>query len=244
MRVQLFGAESESLHDLVAQAPPLERCDEDPDVIICYGGDGTLLTAEQKWPGVPKAPIRNSRRGNRCIGHPPEKVIARLATETLVRTSFMKLRCTVRHADRPDPAFELTAMNEINVHMGRINSAVRFSLWVDEEPFAGGREILGDGFVVSTPFGSTAYFSHITRGIFHAGIGVAFQNTTEHTNHIIVPEAVTIRVVVTRGPAMLAYDNAESFFPIREGHELVAQRHPEPAIVLTWGPMSHPSDAF
>ena len=244
MRTLLYGAGADALRDEVAKHPSLALVDEDPEVVVCYGGDGTLLSAEHTWPGVPKAPIRNSRRGKRCMAHPPALVIARLADGALTRTAYMKLECTVRHANQPEPAFCLTAMNELNVHMGRINSAVRFRIWLNDEPYGRGHEILGDGFVVSTPFGSTAYFSHITRGVFHAGIGIAFQNTTEHTNHLVVPEDTAIRVAITRGPATLAHDNSSDYFAIQEGHELIARKHSHSAVILTWGAMSHPSDEF
>ncbi len=244
MKIQLFGAGTDELRDEFAKYPSLSLVNQDPDVIVCYGGDGTLLSAERRWPGVPKAPIRNSRRGNRCIAHPAADVIGRLANNTLLRSEYMKLECTVQHEAQSEGAFRLTAMNEINVHMGKVNSAVRFKMWLDDQPYEDGREILGDGFVVSTPFGSTAYFSHITRGVFHSGIGIAFQNTTEHTNHLVVPEEMAVRMVITRGPALLTHDNSSSYFHMREGHELVARKHPHPAIILTWGPMSHPSDEF
>ncbi|HOZ49210.1 MAG TPA: hypothetical protein PLO37_23360 [Candidatus Hydrogenedentes bacterium] len=244
MKIQLFGAAVDALRPIVTKYGDLRIVQEEPDVIVCYGGDGTLLSAERQWPGVPKVPIRNSRRGNRCIAHPPEAVIERMARGELVPAKYLKVQCTVRHTTQADPAFLLTAMNEFNMHMGRINSAVRFVLWLDEEPYNQGREVLGDGFVVSTPFGSTAYFSHITRGVFHAGIGLAFQNTTEHTNHVIVPESAVVRLRVTRGPAMLAHDNSPNYFHLREGHELVFRKHDQSATILTWKPMSHPSDDF
>ena len=244
MNVLLFGAEADELRRDVAPHASLHVVEEAPDVVVCYGGDGTLLSAERQWPGVPKAPIRNSRRGNRCMPHPPADVLARLAEDALVRTEYMKLACAIHHAGRPDPPVSLTAMNEFNGHMGRINAAVRFTLWIDDEPYGGGREILGDGFVVSTPFGSTAYFSQITRGVFHAGIGVAFQNTSEHTNHLVLPEDAVVRLAITRGPATLAWDNAPDYVPLEEGHELVVRKHPEPAVLLTSHAMSHPSDDF
>jgi len=244
MRIVLFGAEADELRSVVARHPLLEIVEADPEAIVCYGGDGTLLTAERRWPGTPKVPIRNSQRGKRCIAHPPEQVIERLAVGGLAQTAYLKLGCLIRHAGQTEPGLYLSAMNEFNVHMGRINSAVRFRMWLNDEPYAEGREILGDGLVVSTPFGSTAYFSHITRGVFHTGIGVAFQNTTEHTNHVIVPEETAIRVVITRGPAQLAHDNAPECLSLEEGHELAVMRHSEPAIMLTWESMVYQSDEF
>lgn len=244
MRTHLFGADAGELRAQATRHSALEIVEDDPEVVVCYGGDGTLLSAERQWPGVPKVPIRNSRRGNRCIAHPASEVLARLASGQLVSSRCIKIACIIRHSGDHEPELHVTAMNEINVHMGRINSAVRFVLWLGEDAYEGGREILGDGLVVSTPFGSTAYFCHITRGVFHTGIGIAFQNTTEHVNHLIVPEDTPIRVLITRGPAMLAYDNAPEYCPIREGHELSLRKCDRPATLLTWHPMPHPSDDF
>jgi NAD+ kinase len=213
-------------------------------VVVCYGGDGTLLSAERRWPGVPKVPIRNSRRGHRCIAHPPDAVIERLVEDRLVRMEFVKLECALRFNGTDKAPCVLAAMNEFNVHMGHINAAVRFKLWLDDEAYAEGREILGDGLVVSTPFGSTAYFTQITRGVFHAGLGLAFKNTTELTSHVIVPDHVAIRVLITRGPAMLAFDNSSEYIDLGEGDRLELRKHPRSAIILTWEQLSHPTDAF
>lgn len=244
MKVLLFGARATDIRDEFLKYPELELVLKDPEVVVCYGGDGTLLTAERQWPGVPKCPIRNSRRGNRCIEHPAGAVLERLARQELVQTPYGKLACSVFRPEQAEPAARFLAMNEVNAHMARINSALRFKMWINDEPYKEGGEILGDGFVISTPFGSTAYFNHITRGLFHEGIGVAFKSTSEHTNHVIVPEDSMLRVLITRGPGIMTYDNSTEYDDLYEGDELVAQRHPEPAIILTWAPMRHPTDQF
>lgn len=244
MRVVLRGPEADSIRDDVLSHPNLEIVTENPDVVICYGGDGTLLTAELEWPTVPKIPIKHSKRGIRCIAHPASDVIARLAQNSLVATEYMRLECVLRSDRAAASPKTLVAMNEFSVHMARINSAVRFKLWFDDEAYNAGREILGDGFVVSTPFGSTAYFNHITRGFFQSGIGIAFKSTTEHTNHVVVEEDTVVRILITRGPAILAFDNSHTYFDIREGDELTIRKHALPAVLLTWNEMKYPLDAF
>jgi len=244
MRVVLRGPEAESIRDEVRRHANLEIVTENPDAVICYGGDGTLLTAELEWPSIPKVPIKHSQRGIRCIAHPVAEVIARLAEGKLIPAEYMRLECVLRSEHAKEPAKTLVAMNEFSVHMARINSAVRFKLWFGDEPYNAAREILGDGFVVSTPFGSTAYFNHITRGFFHSGIGIAFKSTTEHTNHVVVEEETRVRILITRGPAILAFDNSHEYFDIRTGDELSIRRHAKPAVILTWSEMTHPSDAF
>ncbi|MFP4173356.1 MAG: hypothetical protein ACLFV4_10635 [Candidatus Hydrogenedentota bacterium] len=244
MKTLLYGAHAGDLSPEVQRFPSLELVHANPDVVVCYGGDGTLLSAELEWPGVPKLPIRNSRRGHRCMPHPIPDILARLAANELYHNEFVKLCCEVRHDDGTPMTEPLTAMNEINVHMGRINSAVRFKLWIDEEPFEEGLEIVGDGLVVSTPFGSTAYFHQITRGVFHTGLGIAFKYTTHPVNHLVVRDTLTVRVLITRGPAVAAYDNAPEFLGLQAGNELIIRKHSHPALILTWDPLPSSSAQF
>ena len=242
MRVTLFGNDIEGIRPIVEKHRAFAIVDDAPDFVICYGGDGTLLSAEHTWPGVPKVPVRNSRRGNRLIAKPVQDVLERLERGALHSNEFIKLDCTIRAGDTVTQC--PPAMNEFNVHMARINSAVRFECWFNDQPVEEGEEIIGDGFVVSTPFGSTAYFKQITRGMFYTGLGVAFKLTTEHMNHFILPEDIVVRFRITRGPAVLALDNSDEFFELHEGHELLIQKSPASANILTWHHLDHPRDPF
>ncbi|HNR30125.1 MAG TPA: hypothetical protein PKI11_04495 [Candidatus Hydrogenedentes bacterium] len=243
-RVALFGAQAPELEAEVARHPNLTLVDEDPDVVISYGGDGTLLAAELAWPGVPKAPILNSRRGKRCIRHPAAEVVDHLAEGTLVRNRYTKVECAIQRRGDAEPDCYVTALNEINVHKGRINSAVRFRLWLNDYPYEEGTEILGDGLILCTPFGSTAYFNKITRCAFTQGIGIAFKATSEQTNHVVVPDIVTVRVLITRGPAVLAFDSSTQFFDLQAGDQLITRKHARGATILTCGPVHRLAEPF
>lgn len=234
MNVSLFGAEANSLVPIIKSHAELTLVDTPGDVVVCFGGDGTLLAAELKWPNVPKVPIRNSRRGIRCISEPPEDIVAKLAKGELIRSEHLKLECQVIYADPEKSSKNLLAINEFTVHMGRVNAAVRFKIWFDEKVFgeSSDAELIGDGFMVSTPFGSTAYFNEITRGTFWTGIGVAFMFAREKTNHVVLPEDVTVRAEITRGPAILAYDNSSEYIELDEGDQLRIHRHAKPAVLL------------
>ncbi|MBW7863791.1 MAG: NAD(+)/NADH kinase [Candidatus Hydrogenedentes bacterium] len=246
LRVALFGAEALDLAPHFDPYDNLRLVENNPDVVVSFGGDGTLLGAELQWPGRPKVPILNSRLGHRCIPHPAADVIRSLAEGTLVRNEYAKLECAINPAapERADPDFTITCLNEINVHMGRINSAVRFRLWINEEPFDGGSEIIGDGFVACTPFGSTAYFNAITHGIFTQGIGVAFKATSHKTNHLVVAEDVEARFLITRGPATLAFDSSPEYLSLEDNDELIVRRHAQSAVILTCGPVRRLHEPF
>ena len=243
-RVTLFGAHAGELEPQVESHDNLELVDEHPDVIVSYGGDGTLLAAELRWPGVPKVPILNSTRGHRCIPHPAGDVIAHLAGGLLVEQHYTKLECSIQRANAREPRCYVTALNEINVHMARINSAVRFKAWLNNEPLDGGVEILGDGFLLCTPFGSTAYFNKLTHCVFWEGLGIAWNAANQYSSHFVVPESTVIRITITRGPALLAFDSADQFFELEEGDELETRKHARGATLLTCGPVKVPSLPF
>ena len=78
MKIALFGDHADSLRPVIDTFSGLDLEDASPDAVICYGGDGTLLAAELKWPATPKVPIRNSERGARMMDHPPSEIIERL----------------------------------------------------------------------------------------------------------------------------------------------------------------------
>lgn len=243
LRITLFGRQADKLREEIGRHDRLLLDAGAPDVVVCYGGDGTLLAAERAFPGIPKVPILNSHRGHRCIPHPPSEVLEGLAKGSLVANFYSKLGCAVRRADAAKDEL-LTALNEFNVHMGHINSAVRFQMWLNEQPYEEGREILGDGFLACTPFGSTAYFNKITRGVFTQGVGIAFKATTVHTSHLVVPCDAVVRFLITRGPATLAYDSAPEYVELVEGDQLIVAKHSDPAIILTCGPVKYLDEPF
>jgi NAD+ kinase len=242
--ISLFGTHAEHLKKTVSRHANLVLVDTEPDVVVCYGGDGTLLAAERAYPGVPKVPVLNSRRGHRCIPHPASEVLQGLAEGRLVSNSYTKIDAEVLRGDERLLPDSLVALNEFNVHMGLINSAVRFQLWLNGEPYDNGVELLGDGFVVCTPFGSTAYFAQITRGIFTTGLGIAFKSTNAHVDHVIVPDDTEFRARITRGPAVLAYDSADQYVQLAEDDELVVRRHHQAATILTCGPVKRLNEPF
>ncbi|HOK10298.1 MAG TPA: hypothetical protein PLT82_03850 [Candidatus Hydrogenedens sp.] len=244
-KILLFGKDAEQLIPLFRKHPELTVVRDNPDYVLSYGGDGTLLASEHAYPYIPKIPVLNSMRGHRCIPHPPEEVIARLAEDKLIAYRYMKLTCSIYPGGQTNPTHQIESLNEITVAKGRINSAVRFKLWVDGVSYEGeDKDILGDGFMISTPFGSTAYFSNVTRGIFWEGIGIAFLATSEDITHMVLPEKTLIEVKITRGPAILAYDNIPESVPLEAGDILVVKKSPHDAIICSCGVIHRPSEPF
>jgi len=222
MRIALAGQDAAELMPIVEKIG-FDLDEADPEVVVTYGGDGTLLGAERKWPGVPKLAIRHNRVCHKCAYHEDEAVLTRLAAGAVSRTVLMKLEAEAKGR-------RLLALNDITLHKAIPTSGVRYRVWINDEAYS--NEIVADGLAVATPFGSTAYYRSITRGFFRVGIGVAFNNSTEQVDHLVLREEDRLRLVVTRGPALLCADNSPDPVELDRGDEAKIGKADESAVLL------------
>ncbi len=193
------------------------------DVIISHGGDGTMLGAEREFPGKLKFPIRDSVDTPLCAAHSVARQIAMLKQGTLKQTRLPKLIGMVNGRT-------ISGINDIFLHNTNPVSAVRYAVWIDEELYGNG--IVGDGLGVSTVHGSTAYYRSITHSIFRTGIGLAFSNSTELVNHLVLPESSVIRVTLQRGPCEIVADNSPERIALEENDEVIIRLSDENTPVL------------
>lgn len=221
MRVILIGQGAEQIRQMVTEAG-LEIVESDPQACICFGGDGTLLGAERDYPGLPKIPIRKYMIRDGKPDPDPRKSLRRVAAGNQHTNHLPKLQAIT--AGR-----RFLALNDIIIHNADIVSAVRYRVEVDEVEFFG--EIVGDGLVASTPFGSSAYYRSITNSVIHVGIGLAFNNCTEPVNHLVLSPESRIRISVTRGPAVLAADNNPCQVPLEEDDVVEISVSEEQAVI-------------
>jgi NAD+ kinase len=215
IRAAICGRHLEDLRRRLRDLP-VEVVEEVPDLVICYGGDGSLLGAERTWPGVAKCPIRDVRRNPKCPRHGEDQVLAMLVAGQLQESHLMRLEATAPDGTR------LHAINDIVVSKQNIASAVRTRIWLDGTVFQS--QNVGDGLLVATPFGSTGYYQSITRGCFRVGIGLAFNNPMDWQDYIVVPEDTAIAVEVLRGPAQLLADNDPARICLGDGDRLLVRR--------------------
>jgi len=222
MRVALVGRDAAELLPLIREIG-LEVDEGHPEVVISYGGDGTFLGAEHQWPGVPKLAIRHSRMCTKCSVHDDAAVLQRLTRGEVSRTVLMKLAGAAKGKN-------LLAINDVTLNKVSPVTGVRYRVWINEQAYSG--EIVGDGLVASTPFGSTAYYRSITRSFFRSGIGVAFNNSTEQVDHLVLRETDRLHIVIRRGPAVLCADNSPETVRLEEGDEAWIAKAEETAILL------------
>jgi NAD+ kinase len=222
MKVLLSG---KNLDDLIPLLEPykVDIVNNNPDLIICHGGDGALLGAEREYPGIPKFPIRDAATAPVCEDHNCETRLKSLFSNTAPQTELIKLSGSVGEQ-------KLIATNDIFIHNHERVSALRYRVWINDELYA--REIVGDGVGMATPHGSTAYYRSITHSIFRVGLGLAFSNSTEVVNHLVIPDDSVVRIRILRGPAIMVGDNAPERIHLTEGDEAVIRKISDKAVVL------------
>lgn len=218
MKILVAGRDVEDVL-AVLKKKDIEIVDHSPDLVVTHGGDGALLGAERDFPGVPKLPFRDLT----CEEHSSfEKIFNKYLDHNLQMTELMKIAGFANGK-------EILGINDIFIHNGDRGGALRYRVLINDVPY--GHEIIGDGVGVSTVHGSTAYYRSITHSIFKIGIGLAFNNSTEVTNHQVLPEDTVVKVRITRGPAILVADNSPETVKLDTGDEIILKKIPEKAII-------------
>ncbi len=204
MKVLLFGKNAQQIQPLL-ESSGFKIVRSNPDIVVSFGGDGTLLSAEREYPGIPKLPVRDSLICNKCPKHLDPVVLKKLKQGTLKFKKEPKIQTKVLNKD-------FYALNDFVVRNQDAIHAIRFA--VNKKFY------IGDGIVVSTPFGSSGYFKSITGKTFSSNFGLALNNTTEKKNPIFFKKGNKITFKLLRGRATLTFDNSPDIYIIPEGMEL------------------------
>jgi NAD+ kinase len=179
-----------------------------PDFIVCYGGDGTVLFSERKFPEVPKLIIKTSPVCRKCDHTLDDlrNVLSKIREGNYCLHKKMKLETEAKGK-------KLVGLNEIQIHPKLPLYAVRFSLSVDGKEY---KDLIGDGVIVATAFGSTGYYKATGGKRFAKGIGISFNNLhNRNMESFVVPEDSTVKLTISRGPAWLLADNNENLIELR-----------------------------
>jgi len=127
------------------------------DLLICVGGDGTVLSAARSVPplAIPILGVNMGRLGFLCE-LAPEEIAERLPEIMLGRFRLEEL--SMLRAELPAldsaPSVELHAMNDVIVGRGSVARPVSISLGIDGVHVF---NVRADGIIVATATGSTGY---------------------------------------------------------------------------------------
>jgi NAD+ kinase len=182
----------------------------DADLAIVLGGDGSILRATHQM-GDRQLPIVavNLGRIGFLADTPPDElanVLANLQAGRLMLTEHLMFECRVVRAGEPD--LRQLGLNEVAVRPGSPFLLMDIDLYVDSEPAT---TYSGDGLIIGTPVGSTAY------GL-SAGGPILRKDLEAFVIVPISPHALTNRPVV---------DSADRVYEMA-----VSQRDPEAWVVV------------
>lgn len=223
MKIEIIG----DLREIVVKQLPKEFILDTnfPDIVLSFGGDGTFLLSEYKYPGVPKLFIKHKWDCNKCDKHDFKKMFHYVLKKKYKTIELDKLEVFVNGKK------EIVCINDVNLHYIPPR-AVRFSLKVNGNLID--NEVIGDGLVVSTSFGSTGYFSSITGKTFKSGFGIALNNPVQKIK-LIISKSLSIEAKILRGPAVLVADCQDKKLILNDGDVLSVKPSKEKAKAIIIG---------
>jgi len=201
----------------------LKLVDKNPDLVVSYGGDGTLLVTERVFPGVPKLSIKNSATCQKCYDVSLAGALEKIKNQEYEIEKMIKLEASVNGKESLVCVNDFVIRNDVPTH------ALRFEVQVGDKKI---KHLIGDGLVVSTPFGSTGYYSSISRRTFPRGIGLAFNNLTKPRKHLVVGDNSLINVEIKRRTGVLVADNNPKLINLKEGDLITIKKSEEFAQVI------------
>lgn len=193
-----------TLHDKIAAYEAAHK------VAIAYGGDGTVLDIVRQTNG--KRPIIPIRNYSCCSTH----------ADFLDKLLDGKLESPLKLTRCPFITFSYNGISdrgisEVTLKNADPTSALRFDLSIDGHPHL--KNVISDGLIASTTYGSTGYFKSISRTIFSCdGIGIAFIAPTQGINNLIANLSSNISITIIRETdAFLTADKVSQKVSLKAG---------------------------
>jgi NAD+ kinase len=227
-----------------SKADQLERS---IDLVVTIGGDGTLTWAVSLFRGG-MPPVLAFAAGSLGFLTPfPLDHWVRTLTGLLdlhcERTPQplvcrMRLRVCIRRRGSDTEAHQVQCLNEVLVHRGASGSLVKLNVGVDGEKVT---LVQGDGLILATPTGSTAYSLAAGGSMVHPAVpGILLTPVSPHSlsfRPALLPDSAVISVGVpltARCGAAVSVDGKDlCVLKIGDSVEVAASSHPVPTICHT-----------
>jgi len=206
------------------------------EVVVALGGDGTILRAA--WSAITQGvPLLGVNLGN--LGFLSTADVSRLGevVERLAGDDFGTEERMMIRAQASDPSGAQTAtfvaLNEIVIERGTLSRVVSIRVSVDDEPVA---TYSADGFIVSTPTGSTAYSLSAGGPVVEPGVqALVLTSVSAHAplwRSIVVAPDRTVVLHMPYDPTAFSADGQ----PVAEldaGSQVKVTRHPDMLKLIT-----------
>lgn len=214
---------------------PLEELPKKADVAIVVGGDGTLIGCARLMAphGVPLVGVNLGRLGFLTdiqadrIGPSVESILEgeySRENRTILEGSVMRGGKKV---------FSTFAMNDVVVSRGAAGSMIEFSVNVDGEFIY---TLRGDGLIVATPTGTTAYALSAGGPILHPSLqALALVPISPHTlsnRPVAIRSDTKVEIMLIRGEEARVNFDVQSHKQLEQGDIVAVVAAPKPAVLL------------
>ncbi|MFH1455154.1 MAG: hypothetical protein ABIF22_02445 [bacterium] len=222
MKLLIYGHKTDETIKLAEKAG-FGIVEKNPDMIASVGGDGTFMKSEKDFPEIPKFILKKSKTSKKGHDILPEEILKKILKKQYKIEEEIKIEAVSKGK-------KIIGLNEIIVHNIDPRRAIRYEIFINSKKVGG--EIIGDGVAISTPYGSTGYYRSITGSFFEIGLGVAFNNSTEQSDHMVLKEDSEIVVKITRGKAIAYSDNNDEEIILDNGDEILIKKYKNKAKIV------------
>jgi NAD+ kinase len=205
------------------------------DLAIVLGGDGTMLAIARRLApyDVPLIGVNQGRLG--FLTDIPLAAMERTLEPMLAGRYLEERRAMLELViERDGVARESeVALNDVAINRGAAGSMIESAIEIDDRfAFA----MRGDGFIVATPTGSTAYALSAGGPILDPRLAAfALVPVAPHAlthRPIALSDLSTLRITILRGSDATVHCDGHAHLPLAEGDCVVVRRAPHPARFL------------
>ncbi|MDR0470058.1 MAG: NAD(+)/NADH kinase [Peptococcaceae bacterium] len=221
--------------------PSEESLAKDTDLVIALGGDGTLLSAA-RIAAPCGIPILGVNMGN--LGFLMEVEISHLydSLEQVFRGDYTEDHRMMLHAEviREGRCIrELTGLNDVVVHKGALSRLLGINFWMENE-FVGNCK--GDGVIIASPTGSTAYSLSAGGPVVHPSLEVMIQtwicpHTITARPTVIPPDKQCIIELEDMSSEVLLTVDGQASQTLQEKDRIIVKKAPFKTIFIRLAPL-------
>jgi NAD+ kinase len=194
----------------------IDGADEQPDLVLSIGGDGTLLEAVHQYGFQPTyVGIHTGHLGFYADWRPDEldDFVKALATVEPYIAEYPTVQCRIHTKD--GQTHVKWALNELVIRNASLSTLVA-CVYINGDEFETFR---GDGLIVSSPSGSTAYNKAVNGAIVHPSIEAiqlseiaSINNQTYRTidSSLVLPKHHEIELIVMNPEIMIGLDREQA----------------------------------
>lgn len=184
------------------------------DLVIVLGGDGTILSVARALNGRYNIPILGVNIGNLGFLSSVEYKDLDIALDKLKNLKYTKQRRILLQCTNSSTSNTLKALNDIVIARGTLSRIINFEIYIDNKLYS---TFKGDGLIIATPTGSTAYS-------FSAGGPFIYPDVDVITLTPICPHTKAMQTIVLNSNSVIeikVHNNNEEIYLTVDGQKAI-----------------------